>query len=676
MSDEEKSEPPIFVRRAAEEHEEEEEKRRGGAALPAARAGSVVRGGGSAGAGGGAFGGAAGSAEVASAGGSAGGFVGKLLNPIRSLSAFFRQALALGPAEGLKFALRNTLVQGLLAGLLFAVAANFLIGPEAPVGKGAGGVPFPQQGSAQAVEPRGDGLYGSIPGIWQRAVAAFKGEPAPAEQTAEAAGAQAGKPAESADGKEPEEKAKDPAAEFGEGSASLGGAGRGKLEKVQGLFGQGSGGAGGGGAATLAALPSGSAAGRAGSGGGSSDASRAKTGASEAMKGRNKAPVRAGSRLGLAGARDAKDQLKNARVASQLGAGAANPQTGAAMSAMPFDGAAISGPGASSTPGGAIVPLPGSGSQGGGGQNSNLGGGNPTPGTNETGGRTSETTGGGTDGDDEGETTTTPPIGPVTNVTPYQALLNRAASLAAEGQRSIDSAQKYKWIAIGLFALAAVIAWGGVGMKRRTRNLATPLAAAREQAHSAYYTAVNSHPTFKQLNPTQFLANPTVQNIVNLDPSGPTAKMYALAQSAVRADNMAKDMAPQMDRAGDTADQGERGGFLARIGASIALAGIGMTFLGMYREGVSAGRDRLTEANEIANQIQDQYDQQEQAQIVRNAANRNCSVDGKPLVRNPAACGFRPDLDSRELVEFTRCMAPDTCQSRPGGASGNTTGGG
>lgn len=647
MTEEPNEELPIYVRQGADSKEEEEEKKKGGAALPAGRSGGpgLIRG---APGGAGAGQGVVGVSAPASASVRAGGLLGRLANPFRSLSGFLRQMFALGPVEGLKFALRNVLVQGLVAGLLFAVGVNFLLGPQAPGGKkGPGGIPFPQAGPVSAPEARNEGLFGSIPGIWKRAVDSLKGEEAPAEGVAENKdGATAAAP-ESAAPTEAAPAAPGEPADASEAGSGRAGSGVGKLEKMQGLFGSGSGGSSGSGAGTLASLPTGSA-GRAGAGAAAGDLARAKTGTAEAMKGRGKTPIRGGSRQGLIGARDARDQLKTAKAASQLGAGAASPQAGAAMAAMPFDGAAVSGPGASSVPGGPIVPLPGSpGSPGGGPGPSPNGGGNEIPRDPDDNPRDPP---GGPDGPDGPDGPEVPRIGPERNTTPYQRKLDRALSLIGQAHELQREAKTWRNWGIALIAIGALLMWGGRGLGRGRQvagQVATETAGAAKAAE--------------------------VVGIQLSDGSSVVAQGGASEKSG--AANLLAILLGK--RGGDIAQAGGGPGFGMVMGGIIA--GLGITLITMSMTKGGEIRDKLSEAQDIAAEINETYLQTPQADIIQNATDRQCTKDGRPRMQDSERCGYDPrlvqaNIRDREAVtslqDYLRCMTQPVCRN-PGNTTGN-----
>lgn len=630
MAEESQDGPTIQVRAGQETDKEEEERKKGGAVLPSGggHAPGLIRGG--AGLGGAAEGLGGAAAEVHATARSAGllsRLLGRLADPFKSLSGFFRQLAALGPAEGLKFALRNVVVQGMLAGLALALAVGlFVKPPSGSSGDGTGANPFPISAIPTADAARGEGLLGSIPGIYDKVMGKLRGEEPPAEVAKADEAAKKEEPAAEPPPTPDAGPTADPEAR-GVGNAAFN---IGRLEKLASLSGQGGGAGGGGG--SISAFPTASGKGGSPGGGAAGPSKVAASGKLDALK-RGRVAIRGGGRQGVLGARNARGQLDNAKIASGLGAGSSNPQTGAAMAALPFDGAPITGPGASNAAGGGIVPLPGSGLPGGGGPGpSNNNGGDPTGPDDDT------------DGPDGPDDPDVPRTGPTRNVTPYQALLNKAASLVGAGQRAVSGAKKWKWAAIACFAIAGLIAWGGRGLKGKQKKVSKELLAARSEV----------------------ARNREGLKLLYLAKARPDANIK-LIESQIEAGEKILAVNEKAEAALSASVQaGTSGGFIAAMGAAIAIAGIGMTFLGMYRNGMEEGQAKLDEAQEIANEIQDKYDQQEQAQIVRNAANADCTKDGKPLVKDPDACGYRPDLNTfgptgNELQAFIKCMAPPVC---------------
>lgn len=67
-----------------------------------------------------------------------------------------------------------------------------------------------------------------------------------------------------------------------------------------------------------------------------------------------------------------------------------------------------------------------------------------------------------------------------------------------------------------------------------------------------------------------------------------------------------------------------------------------------------SGNQKLEEVQQIADGLLERYGQKDQARILQNGI--VTAGSGLPM-KDPASCGYTPDMGSRELDEFMRCMA-------------------
>ncbi|MBI4346669.1 MAG: hypothetical protein HY553_07420 [Elusimicrobia bacterium] len=666
MADEPGYIPPISVREGGPEKREEEEEKK--------RAGAVISGGRGSGAGSfGSSGSAAGRSAIgglgeAGATAEAGGLMGRLLSPVR----FLQKAFSLGLVEGTKFALRNVVVQGLLAGLAVAVIAGVFMSPggDATGRPGGTGVFASNSGGVAPQEVRGEGLHGSIPGIYERIKAQLFGAPSPEPPQPEASAevkpeGDTPPPGETPPGENTEEAA----AKAGRGKGSASPFLTARLEKLANLFGAGSGGGGGAGGSganlAVGGKPGSAAA------GGRPDPRAATTGRLDKLKGRAKVPIRQGRNQGVLNARDARGQLKNAQLASGLAGKAADGQGAASMAALPFDGAKVPGGSVQDAPGGGIGPwVPP-------GQNlnntpgpSDLNGGDPTPSPTPTPPGTGGCPTGQIRGPDgqckinpcgEGKTIgangqcipdpcgdgmmadTTGKCVKLSNVSPYQNQLDEAARLAGEGQAKIDGAKKFLWIAAALWAAAALILFAPAlakGKGNASKDQLTKVRQARVDAAQAAFDAdVKANTTEAGLN------------------------LGALNKDLETALTAAKESLAGVDKA---VEAGGKTGFFGRMTAATAIAGFGFMFFNMYQSNKTEGEEALAEARALADEVKEQYAQTDQAGRMTSATDTQCTVDGRPKIRNPESCGYKPDMTSNELRDYVKCMTAPVCTPSSG----------